>query len=442
MCPMWFSFSCNLTDSQLSLITTGPKESRTLSIGQHTFPFSILLPERLPSVLTTDSVNINYQVTAYLHPVSRLPFSQPYQVTKPVILLQVDDLPNDIYYGPKQVQFTSERTDRVQCEVRMPYRVLPRSGTVPLTLHLNLRGNSTKVSKVTIELWERAFRVQRDQRQHIGENLPSKVQVDERRVSSQSCSISEWPGSSMKGETISITKRLLFKVPQMPLTIWADEPGRIVSTDRRSLLPKGYCNNSGMYSLVNLEIQHVLRVLVNVNGQLSSESTTKTSFPVDDTAQGESRVHILGLTEQQPQEAEDETEPPSYRRSFMTRVVEGDRLVEIDCTSFETLQDFGMLMSRTSLVDTPLVTVPIVTIAETRAPGADNQTATVRVHPPGYEESIRSSFTSSREANSIDRIRGASLDHQSLHDSAWDSNSGRPSTSTDTYAQNLANYTE
>ncbi|KAF9322942.1 hypothetical protein BGZ91_003931, partial [Linnemannia elongata] len=36
----------------------------------------------------------------------------------------------------------------------------------------------------------------------------------------------------------------------------------------------------------------------------------------------------------------------------------------------------------------------------------------------------------------------ASLDQRSLHDSLWETNSSRPSTSTDIYAQDLANYTE
>ncbi|KAF9122230.1 hypothetical protein BGW39_009890 [Mortierella sp. 14UC] len=428
-----FSYSCNLIDRRIPILTTCPKEPLTLIAGQHTFPFSITLPEALPAALTTDSVNINYQVTASLQPVSILPFSQPYQTTKPVILLRMNDIPGDSFYSPRAVQFASKRTDRVQGEVRVPCRVLPNSGTVPLVLRLNLRGNATNISKVAIELWERAFRLQ--------EQDGGKTQVDERLVSCQSCPIFGWPSCTPSGETIEVSKRLLFKVPQMALAVWADEIDRVVSTDRRSSLPKGSCNISGVNSLVGLEIQHTLRVVVFVDGQLASESSTGASFPVEDTAQGETQVHILGLKEQQPQESEDETEPPSYHRSFTTAIVEGERLAEMDRRSFDALQGFDMIMTRSPSLVTPAATVTVAAAAvEATAPG--NEAVSIAVHPPCYEESIRSSFASSRSVVPAERIRGASLDQRSLHDSLWDGNSGRPSTSTDTYAQDLANYTE
>ena len=321
--------------------------------------------------------------------------------------------------------------------------MLPCSGTVPLNLHLNLRGNLTNVSKVAIELWERAFRLQDQPAGTDGSNSPttSRVQVDERRVSRQSCPILDWPSCSSTGEIIEVSKRLSFKVPQMPLDIWADEPDRIVSTDRRSSLPKGYCNISGVYSLVGLEIQHMLRVVVFVDGQLASESSTRAAFAVDDTAHGEARVHILGLQEQQPQ-GEDETELPSYHRSFTTMVVDGARLAEMDRRSFEALQDFEMLMTRSPSLDIVASRVTVATVSATESAPEGNEMVTATVHPPCYEDSIQSSFTSSRGVVSAEWTRGVSLDQRSLHDSLWESNSGRPSTSTDTYAQDLANYTE
>ncbi|KAF9901416.1 hypothetical protein EC991_006192 [Linnemannia zychae] len=428
-----FSYSCNLIDRRIPILVASPKEPRILTAGQHTFPFSITLPAELPGVLTTDSVNINYQITASLQPVSILPFSQAYQTNKPVILLRMNDIPDDSFYSPRTVQFASKRTDRVQGEVRVPYRVFPNSGTVPLILRLNLRGNATSVSKVAIELWERAFRLQ--------DQDGSKIQLDERLVSCQSCPISGWPSCTQSGETIEVLKRLLFKVPQMPLTVWGDETEQVVATDRRSPLPKGSCNISGVSSLLGVEIQHSLRVVVFVDGQLASESSMGASFPVDDTARGELQVHILGLQEQQPQESEDDVEPPSYHRSFTTLVVEGERLAEMDRRSFEALQDFSMIMTRPSSLDatteTTTVEVPVMETTE-----AGNEAVAITVHPPCYEESVRSSFTSSRSFVSSEWIRGASLDQRSLRDSLWDSNSGRPSTSTDTYAQDLANYTE
>ncbi|KAK3819039.1 MAG: hypothetical protein J3R72DRAFT_35853 [Linnemannia gamsii] len=427
-----FSFSSDLIDKRIPILVAAPKKPLTLTAGQHSFPFSITLPEGLPSVLTTDSVNINYQVTASLQPVSILPFAQPYQTTKPVILLRMNDIPGDSFFSPRQVQFASKRTDRLQGEVRVPCRVLPHSGTVPLVLHLNLRGNATSVSKVAIELWERAFRLQ--------EQDGGKVQVDERLVSCQSCPIPDWPSCLPDGETIEVTKRLLFKVPQMPLAVWADEPDRVQSTDRRSHLPKGSCNISGLNALVSLEIQHTLRIVVFVEGQLASESSSGASFPVDDTAHGETQVHILGLQEQQPQESGDETEPPSYHRSFTTVVVEGARLAEMDRSSFDALHEFDLIMARSPSLDATAATAAVTATAATAVSG--NETVSVTVHPPCYEESIRSSFASSRRMVSAEWTRGASLDQRSLHDSLWDSNSGRPSTSNDTYAQDLANYTE
>lgn len=339
----------------------------------------------------------------------------------------------------------------MQGKVRIPCRVLPNCGTVPLNLHLNLRGDSTSVSKVAIELWERAFRLQEqpESANSTDSNSPtvSRVQVDERRVSCQICSIADWPSCSSTGETIEVSKRLMFKVPQLPLDAWADELDRIVSTDRRSSLPKGSCNISGVYSLVGLEIQHMLRAVVFVDGQLSSESSSKSiCFPVEDIAQGETRVHILGLQDQQPQ-GEDETELPSYHRSFMTVVVDGVRLAEMDRRSFDALEDFEMLMNRSPVQDATAarVTVAAASATSTSISGAGNETVAVTVHPPCYEESIRSSFASSRGVVSAEGTRGPSFDQRSLHDSLWgsnNSNSGRPSTSTDTYAQDLANYTE
>ncbi|KAF9147439.1 hypothetical protein BG015_010941 [Linnemannia schmuckeri] len=443
-----FNYSCDLIDKRIPILSTTPKEPRALPAGHYFFPFSIPLPDSLPSVLTTNSVNINYQLTASLQPVSFLPFAQPYQTTKPVIILRVNDIPDDSFYSPRQVQFASKRTDRVQGEARVLCRVLPNCETIPLDLHLNLRGNSTNVSKVAIELWERAFRLQEQLGGGIsGSNdsdspTTSRVQVDERRVSCQSCPVSGWPSCSSTGETIEVSKRLMFKVPRMPLEIWADEPDRLVSTDRRSSLPKGSCNISGVYSLVGIEIQHMLRVVVFVDGELTSESSTKTTFPVDDTAHGETRVHILGLQEQQPQ-SENEAELPSYHRSFTTMMVDEARLAEMDRRSFEALQGFELLMICSPSLD---ATAERVTVAA--APGlaegsqVGDGTVTVTVEPPCYEESIRSSFTSSRGVVSAELTRGTSLDQRSLHDSLWDSNSGRPSTSADTYAQDLADYME
>ncbi|KAG0286188.1 hypothetical protein BGZ96_009656 [Linnemannia gamsii] len=449
-----FSYSCDLIDNRIPIFTTDPKQPpRTFPAGAHTFPFSIPLPETLPSVLTTDSVNINYQLTASLQPVSFLPFAQPHQITKHIILLRVNDVPEDSFYSPRQVQFVSKRTDRVQGEVRVPCRVLSTCETVPLNLHLNLRGNSTNVTKVAIELWERAFRLQEQSASASSTDsnglTTSKVQVDERRVSCQTCQISDWPSCSSTGETIVVSKRLMFKVPQLPLDIWASEPDCIVSNDRRCPLPKGVCNITGVYSLVGLEIQHILRVVVFVDGQLSSgSSSSSTCFPVDDTAQGQTRVHIMGLQEQQPQ-GEEETELPSYHRSFTTVVVDGDRMAEMDRRSSEALQDFDLLLTRSPLQDATetRVTVTTALAASTVIPGTGtgNETVAVTVHPPCYEESIRSSFASARGVDFADWTRAPSLDQRSLHDSLWDnnnSNSGRVSTSTDTYAQDLANYTE
>jgi hypothetical protein len=191
----------------------------------------------------------------------------------------------------------------------------------------------------------------------------------------------------------------------------------------------------------------MLRAVVFVDGQLSSESSSKSiCFPVEDIAQGETRVHILGLQDQQPQ-GEDETELPSYHRSFMTVVVDGVRLAEMDRRSFDALEDFEMLMNRSPVQDATAarVTVAAASATSTSISGAGNETVAVTVHPPCYEESIRSSFASSRGVVSAEGTRGPSFDQRSLHDSLWgsnNSNSGRPSTSTDTYAQDLANYTE
>ncbi|KAF9947860.1 hypothetical protein BGZ72_010211 [Mortierella alpina] len=118
---------------------------------------------------------------------------------------------------------------------------------MPLMLNLALRGNATTVTKITTELLELVYVLdKRPSDDDIeGEESTTEVLVDERLVTRQNCPISDWP-ASMSDEPIIIPKRLLFKIPQLPLLHWSKSEEAVSAASLpRSGLEKGLCHASG-----------------------------------------------------------------------------------------------------------------------------------------------------------------------------------------------------
>ncbi|KAF9942685.1 hypothetical protein BGZ75_002468 [Mortierella antarctica] len=319
----------------------------------------------------------------------------------PVILLQRDELPSDNLFNTGLLRISSKKSPRLFSQVSVPCSVLPQAGTVPLMLNLVLKGNATTVTKITTELLELVYVLDKRPSSDVleGEESTTEVLVDERLVTRQNCPISDWP-ASMSDEPVMIPKRLLFKIPQLPLSSWSKSEETVsAATLPRLGLDKGQCHATGVYPSANVRIAHTLRVVIHVRG-LSDDEESKIEY---DQGESDHNVWIVGNQEYK----EDDTHPPSYYRSFSTTLVHGDKIHEIDRQAIEALQDDWVLML-----------------------------------PPCYEEtrsllpSSSSSVSSSPTLTAWPGRSHASLDQLSLRESLSGSTESH-----DTYADDLAAYT-
>ncbi|KAF9353389.1 hypothetical protein BGX26_008850 [Mortierella sp. AD094] len=290
------------------------------------------------------------------------------------------------------MRVSSKDTARVSSKVSIPCAVFPQAGTIPLMLNLLLKGNATTVTKITIEMMESVYaRLPPETRQEER----NEILIDERLVTRQNCPIHDWPSSTTE-EPVVIPKRLMFKVPQLALSAWSKSEETLTLSCPRSSLDRGFCHSSGTFAHANIRIAHTIRVIVYVRGLSDdAESTVE-----NDSGENETTVWIVGNQEYK----DDEVHPPSYYRSFSTKLVEGDKIQEIDQQAFEALQE-----------DLPC-----------SAP------------PPYYEESfVGTSASSSPTLTSWTDHGRTSLDQFSLNESLAESTNGN-----DTYAHDLATYTE
>ncbi|KAG0251253.1 hypothetical protein BG011_007746 [Mortierella polycephala] len=226
-------------------------------------------------------------------------------------------------FNTSHLHITSERSDRFSCQASLPCMVLPQAGTVPLMLNLALKRNATTITKVAIELLESVFALDASD-----PNRVTDVLIDERLVTRQNCPLQDWP-ASMSDEPIAVSKRLMFKVPVLPLTTWS-KPEETLS-HFRSGLDRGLCHSSGTHPLVNVRIAHSVRIIIEVKG-LSEDAESKVEY---DSGEAVTNVWIVGNQEYQ----DDDSHPPSYYRSFSTALVEGDKIQEMDQLTIEALQD-------------------------------------------------------------------------------------------------------
>ncbi|KAF9363877.1 hypothetical protein BGX34_003113 [Mortierella sp. NVP85] len=318
-----YNYKCILVDHKQAILPI-EKVPHILPVGTHEFPFSIPINDHLPAVVSSRHITVSYQAMASLQLVSLFPFTSPSVVTKPVILLQRDELPSDTLFNTAIIRVKSKESSRLSTNVSLPCSVLPLGATIPIILNLSLKGNATTVTKITIEMLESIYACHQTESGQIVETL-----IDERLATRQNCPPQDWPSSS-SDEPIEIPKRLMFKVPQLPLPVWTKEQSAL-KTNWRSSLEKGFCHPSGTYADANLRIAHSLRVLVNVRGLSDSDE------PLIEEDYGESDASIWIVGNQGYKE--DESYPPAYYRSFSTTLVEGDKICELDQQAMEALRD-------------------------------------------------------------------------------------------------------
>ncbi|KAG0379502.1 hypothetical protein BGX24_000175 [Mortierella sp. AD032] len=214
-------------------------------------------------------------------------------------------------------------------------------------VHLGLKGNASSVTKITIEMFERISALEKKE----GED--EEVLLHERLVTRQNCPVHDWPGSTVE-EPVMIAKRLLFKVPQLPLSTWSSSQTEQVTSlsSYRAGLEKGCCHASGNYRLGSLsppssssfstseerrdiQIRHLIRFTFQIRGLADPSSSSSESSIETESFQKDAHVWIVGNQEYR----EDETVPPSYYRSFSTTLVDVDKIPEMDRRAMEALRD-------------------------------------------------------------------------------------------------------
>ncbi|KAI9233968.1 MAG: hypothetical protein BYD32DRAFT_439624 [Podila humilis] len=402
------TFKCRVVDeTQEVLAGDKSKPVHILAPGAHAFPFSFTLSGSLPPVMTSQAATISYQLTAALQIPSIVPFLSPYTVIQPVILLQGDEPLSDSLFNTTIMRLHAQQSDRLSSQVSFPCKVFPQKGTIPLMVNISLMGNATSITKVTIELYESMYS-NRDA--ELTDQGSCGTLLEQRLVTRQNCPIQGWP-SSMADEPVLISKRLLFKVPQLPLDRWGDKTRssyqHLSSSNTLPSLQKGFCHASGHYPQAQLWIEHTLRVEVQIRG-LNNDG-----HYVHDSTESESDVRIVGNQEYR----DDDTLPPSYYRSFSTALVDGNKIREMDERAIEALQsDFYALGS-----------IP-------------------NVQPPDYEESISSSSSLAQEPYCHGHASSSSSSSTNFWPESGCTDFGRcgldHEISDDTFAADLAAYTE
>ncbi|KAF9551931.1 hypothetical protein EC957_000129 [Mortierella hygrophila] len=260
----------------------------------------------------------------------------------------IDELPSDDLFNTAVLRVATQKSNRLSGHVSIPCSVIPQSGTIPLVVNLGLKGNASSVTRITIELLERILAVDDAEDQE-------DVLLHERLVTRQNCPIQDWPGSTME-EPVTIAKRLMFKVPQLPLSAWSSVESEEVTSlgSYRAGLEKGHIHASGDYRLGSLSnnstatdnsdngdmryirIRHLIRFTFQIRGLTDPSTSTSDAETIEtESFQKDTDVWIVGNQEYR----EDDTLPPSYYRSFSTTLVDSDKIPEMDQRAIEALQD-------------------------------------------------------------------------------------------------------
>ncbi|KAG0316670.1 hypothetical protein BGZ97_006506 [Linnemannia gamsii] len=412
-----------------------------LPAGIHRFAFTFTLHDRLPAIISSRAVNIQYRLTASLQTVSFLPFSSPHVVSRPVVLLQRDELPSDDLFNTAVLRVATEKSTRLSGHVSIPCSVIPQSGTIPLMLNLGLTGSASSLTRITIELLERILAVDDAEDQE-------DVLLHERLVTRQNCPIHDWPGSTME-EPVTIAKRLMFKVPQLPLSSWSSFKHEEITSlsGFQASLDKGLCHASGDYRLGSLStsritntdnsgedrkhirIRHLIRFSFQIRGLADPSTSSHPETVETESIQKDAHVWIVGNQDYH----EDETFPPSYYRSFSTTLVDSDKILEMDQRAIEALQDdIPDLISPPCYEDCLARLSPTVSLSSTVGGSSREGSRSSSVSSSPTLASWRPSVESQRG----EMVMDMNVSHFSLNESLAESHASQ-----DTYAHDLQAYT-
>ncbi|KAI1298980.1 hypothetical protein EDD11_006589 [Mortierella claussenii] len=184
-----------------SLITHQHKQPPTqLQSGQHSYPFSLELPDTLPETLTTTHGKVAYRLTATLTKPG-LTFNSS-TVTIPVTIYRRHPLQASRAYQ-RGGRIASSPEDKVRYKITMPQVRVPHSTKIPLQVSITAPTMRTHVQVLQVGLWER-----------VVYRADGRKRVDMRLVKIQKSEGWDRP-PSQDAEAWNWNKVLLFDMPQM-----------------------------------------------------------------------------------------------------------------------------------------------------------------------------------------------------------------------------------
>ncbi|KAI8599450.1 hypothetical protein EDD21DRAFT_379812 [Dissophora ornata] len=264
--------------------------------GQHTYPFSLVLPDTLPESLATSHGKISYKVTATLTKPG-LTFNSSSTTARIQILRRYSsNTPGSRIYQ-RGGRILSSPEDKVQFKIALPQIRVPHGTKIPLRVSITSPNSRTAVHVLQVSLWERVV-YKADGRERVDMRLV-KIQKSE-----------GWTSEVRDGrpvvESMTWNKVLLFDMPQMGPEI-------------------NQCNPSADTGL--MKVEHLFRFSV-----LGSDGAKR--FRIEK----EIDVRVLAFEDEylMPEGTEDDenndpsNELPSYLTSFSTPRVSFDSEREMD----------------------------------------------------------------------------------------------------------------
>ncbi|KAG0266767.1 hypothetical protein DFQ27_009436 [Actinomortierella ambigua] len=238
---------------------------------------------------------------------------------------------------------TRQSLERISGEAHFPCRIFAQTGVIPVTIGLTLLGQGTALTKMSVELWEAVYRLD-DNNDSNAERQPLSVRLTSR----QNCPLSaDWEPSTVDTPSI-LSKRLLFKVPELPVSTWCK------NKDGYTAVPgRGFCHISGEYLCSKIKIEHTLKLVLGYQYEVpveedpfrnSRRSSTGGSSISEDTIvvreeiiEAEEKVMIVSHADSDV--GHDDAEPPCYYRSFASVPVNPSDIQFIDAAIAQTLHD-------------------------------------------------------------------------------------------------------
>ncbi|KAG0298771.1 hypothetical protein BGZ96_007646 [Linnemannia gamsii] len=292
-----------------------------LQAGQHTFPFSLALPDNLPETMTTTHGKVAYRLSANLTKPG-ISFSTT-SATAPVCILRryVAEGPLSRAYQ-RGGRLVNAIDDIVKYKIALPQIRFPHSMKIPLQVAITSPSNEIAVQVLQVGLWER-----------VVYRADERKKVDMRLVKIQKSG--GWPHVNVEGspttEPVTWNKVLLFEMPQLGPE----------STSQ--------CNPTGDNGL--MKVTHHLRfTILGFDGvkrfRLENELEVKV-LAFEDESPEFSELEMEGMNEN----GDTLSELPSYLTSFSTPRVSFD--AERDGGAVLTEEDDDVLRALVAQIHLP-----------------------------------------------------------------------------------------